>query len=106
MGDPARRALRTFIDIAFVEAMIQFLIAFGLGLDESQHAAILVVAPFFVSFAKNWLEDNTQFPAVLKAPPSSGENPVPDPAAGHIDVGTAIVIVLLVVVLLLLFGWL
>jgi hypothetical protein len=33
-----------------------------------------------LAFVQNWLEDTTQFPAVLKAKASDGENPVPDPA--------------------------
>ena len=77
MTDALRRAVRTFADIAFVEAVLQLALAFGADVSEDQHAAILVVAPFFLSFAKNWLEDNTAFPALLKAPASEGENPVP-----------------------------
>lgn len=76
-SDPVRRGFRTFLDIAFVEAVIQLAIAFGVGLTEAQHAAVLVIAPFFVSAIKNALEDAGTIPALLKAPPSPGENPVP-----------------------------
>jgi hypothetical protein len=77
--DPVRRGFRTFLDVAFVEACIQFAMAFGLALTEAQHAAILVIAPFFVSAFKNMAEDSGYLPALLKAPPSPGENPIPEP---------------------------
>lgn len=32
-----------------------------------------------ISMGQNWAEDNTRLPAVLKAKPSTGQNPVPDP---------------------------
>lgn len=32
-----------------------------------------------LTFAQNALEDTTPVPAIWKAPPSAGENPVPDP---------------------------
>lgn len=79
MNDPLRRSLRGFFQIGFVEAILQLVIAFGVDLTEAQHAAILVVAPFFVAFIQNYLEDNSALPALLKAPASDGENPVPDP---------------------------
>lgn len=78
-SDPVRRGFRTFIDVAFVEACIQFAIAFGLALTEAQHAAILVIAPFFVSALKNAAEDSGYLPALMKAPASDGENPIPEP---------------------------
>ncbi len=31
-----------------------------------------------VSFVQNFAEDNTRFPALLKAPASGGQNPAPD----------------------------
>ena len=77
MSDPLRRSLRGLAQISFVEAILQLVIAFGVDFTEAQHAAILVVAPFFVAFAQNWLEDNTSFPALGKAPASEGENPIP-----------------------------
>lgn len=78
MNDALRRGTRTFLDIAFVEALLQLAIAFGADFTEAQHAAILVVAPFFISSIKNALEDNGAIPALLKAPASDGEHPIPD----------------------------
>lgn len=89
MSDALRRGTRTFLDIAFVEAVLQVLMAFGVDFTEAQHAAILVVAPFFISFGKNLLEDNGTIPALLKAPASEGENPIPDPDPEPVDVGDA-----------------
>jgi hypothetical protein len=31
-----------------------------------------------IAFVQNWLEDNTNAPAILKDKPSTGKNPVPD----------------------------
>ena len=95
MNDAVRRGIRTFMDVAFVEAMLQLVEAFGASLSESQHVAILVIAPFFVSAAKNAMEDAGTIPAVLKAPPSPGANPVPD------DAGQSVTQLLVVAVLVL-----
>ena len=79
MSDATRRAIRT---------LMQFVVGGGLGTlvselaaktaDPLVKAAIVVGAAFVVSYAQNWLEDNTAFPALLKAPASEGENPIPE----------------------------
>lgn len=83
MNDASRRGVRTLLQIGVVEGVLQLLTAFGVALTEDQHAAILVVATPILTAIQCWLEDNTAFPAVLKAPASGGVNPVPD------DAGTA-----------------
>lgn len=40
--------------------------------------AASAAAVALVSFVQNALEDNTNFPALLKAPASDGENPLPE----------------------------
>lgn len=87
MPDAARRALRTF-----VQAFLGSIITSGI-LSTTQEAGVVdwsalkkvavsaaaaaVIA--LITFVQNFLEDTTTAPAFLKAPPSSGENPVPDP---------------------------
>lgn len=79
MNDPLRRAIRT---------LFQFIVAGGLttvvnelanGLSANQKVLVQGANMLVVTFAQNYLEDNTRFPAVLKAPPSAGTNPVPPP---------------------------
>lgn len=78
MNDPIRRALRGLLQLGVAETLVQFIEAFLVHLDEAQHVALLGVINLAVTFGQNWLEDNTTVPALLKAPPSPGVNPVPD----------------------------
>jgi hypothetical protein len=80
VNDATRRGIRTFLQIGIVEAVLQLLRAFGVDLTEEQHAAIIVFATPVLALIVNLLEDNTAFPALLKAPASSGQNPAPDDA--------------------------
>lgn len=48
-------------------------------LGKAAVAAAASAAVTTVALIVNLLEDKTKMPALLKAPPSSGENPVPDP---------------------------
>lgn len=107
MSDATRRALRT---------LFQFVVAGGLtalingavdGLDPSWLALVQAVNQLIVTFAQNWLEDNTAVPALLKAPASEGENPVPDDAGQSlvvVIVGTAVGLLLAYAILREL-GW-
>ena len=80
MSDALRRAIRT---------AMQLIAGGGLGTvvteivaktaDPAVKAAIVLASVWVVTYAQNWLEDNTAFPALLKAPASEGENPVPEP---------------------------
>lgn len=88
MPDALRRALRTF-----VQAFLGSIITSGI-LSTVQEAGVVdwsalkkvavsaaaaaVIA--LITWAQNFLEDTTTVPALLKAPPSPGENPVPDSA--------------------------
>lgn len=78
MTDAQRRALRSLIQIGLVQGVLQLYNAFAtVDLTGEQVSAITFVATPIVAFVQNWLEDNTAFPAVLKAPASSGVNPAP-----------------------------
>lgn len=77
MSDAVRRGLRGLIQSAFASAILTLLIAFGVQLTDAQVVAIMGVLTPLIGFVQNLLEDNTDFPAVLKAPPSGGQNPVP-----------------------------
>lgn len=69
MNDALRRAARGTIQVGLAEGIIQFLEAFVTTFDEAQHVAALWLLTTVVTFVQNMLEDNTAFPALLKAPP-------------------------------------
>ena len=96
MNDALRRALRTFIQ-AFVGTLSVMLVPFLYDLvkaaGESDGQLVRIDVNFLgnvaiaatisgiialISWAQNALEDKTAIPAVLKAPASEGQNPVPD----------------------------
>ena len=61
-------------------------------------AGAVAGASAVVAFVVNALEDKTNVPAVLKAPPSPGQNPSPE--AGHVDLAVVLVAVAAAVVVL------
>lgn len=84
MSDATRRALRSFAQVGIIQGAVLLYNAFAeTPLTENQTTAIYVfVTPVFV-LVQNLLEDNTRFPAIGKAPASSGNNPQPDPGPPH-----------------------
>lgn len=120
MAGPIRRALRTcLVLIATATGAIPALAAaFDVPAGRvTQVVAVFAFAATIITGVLNHAEDNTRFPAILKAPASGGANPVPDPGParddhgrfvkqdGVIDLGTAlVVIVVLVLVFVVLFG--
>lgn len=96
MTDSTRRALRTFIDlvlgvlgslavVAVVPGFSDFMASHGWGEALATFSmVVLVLTSVFTKF-KNYLEDNTKFPAFLKAPASEGANPQPDPLKNPVD---------------------
>lgn len=129
LTDPQRRAIRTFVQ-TFIGLFLAKLLGFlallsdwagcreaggaadacafpdvsvlGYGLITAGSAAVVAL----VTLALNWAEDNTAFPSLLKAPASSGTNPVPDPKgeSGQVDLLYVLVAVLVVVVILVVLG--
>jgi hypothetical protein len=96
MKDSTRRALRTFIDlflgilgslavVGVVPGFSDFMTDHGWGSALATFSiVVLVLTSVFTKF-KNYLEDNTNFPAFLKAPSSEGQNPQPDPPQNPVD---------------------
>lgn len=64
--DALKRAARTLLQVSFVTAVLQLLVAFGVPLNAPEQAAIVAVATPLVSAAQNALEDRGAVPAVLK----------------------------------------
>lgn len=77
MSDAVRRALRTLMQLVAsggLTALVDKLVG---GMDPAYVAIVMAVWQVAVTFAHNWLEDNTAFPTVLKAssstlPPGAG----------------------------------
>ncbi len=90
MTDALRRTIR-----GFVQTFVGVLLASGVFSAISTDGVVdwAVLQKVFISacsagivailtYAQNWAEDNTSFPAVLKSTASSGQNPVTeDPPA-------------------------
>lgn len=95
MPDALRRAVRTF-----VQTLTGTIIASGIlsataetgvvdwsALKKVGVSAFAAGVVAVLTFAQNFLEDNTTVPALLKATASSGENPVPDPGPARDEHG-------------------
>lgn len=90
LPDSVRRAIRTFLQ-AFTGVVIAQAGAILLDVNKGEwvpdvdwlkRLAISATAAgviAVVTFVHNWSEDHTPMPALLKAPPSSGQNPQPQP---------------------------
>lgn len=89
MKDSTRRALRTGLDLVLgfllscgavllIPGINESMSEMGLGSAFGIFSVIVLVLTTFVTKLKNYLEDEKNFPALLKAPASGGENPVPD----------------------------
>jgi len=84
-NDALRRAVRTFIQSFIGVGMTMFLASYTTpgvlpGIEVMQRIGIAAATAGVISvltFVQNALEDNTSTPALLKAPASSGENPIP-----------------------------
>lgn len=93
MSDATRRALRTLFQFVVAGGLTALVNTAADGLDSSWLALVQAVNQLLVTFAQNWLEDNTGVPAILKAPASGGENPVPD------DAGQSVIAIVVAIVL-------
>ena len=83
MSDAIRRGLRTALWGIIAMAGVIPTLAGSFGLDGGQVAkitAIFTAVTAVLTAIINSLEDSGAIPAFLKAPASSGENPMPDDA--------------------------
>lgn len=87
MSDPLRRALRTFVQ-AFLGSILTSGVLSATATDgvvdwsALEKAGVAALAAGFVAvltFVQNLFEDKALMPAFLKAPPSPGAHPIPDP---------------------------
>lgn len=87
MNDALRRAIRTFVQ-AFLGSIISSGVLSSVatdgvvdlsGIQKVGAAAFAAGLIALVSWAQNALEDGGAIPALLKAPASSGADPVPEP---------------------------
>lgn len=125
MNDALRRAIRTFVQtflglflirlVGFLNQLAEWagcseagaeacafpdITSLGYAAVAAGSAAVVAV----ISWLQNALEDNTNFPSLLKAQASSGQNPVTrDPQGGHSDINTIILVGILIIVAVLLF---
>lgn len=109
MSDALRRALRTFL-WAFLGSIITNGVLSTIQtegiVDWSvlRKAAVSAAAAGVIALLTwivNALEDNGVVPALLKAPPSPGANPVPNDAGAVSPLGIVVVILVLLVLLYL-----
>lgn len=90
MSDATRRALRTFLQalIALIPTIPGAAAVFNISAEVcAKVGAVGAVLVTVITFVVNYLEDNTNMPALLKAQPSAGRNPVtidPVTESGHI----------------------
>lgn len=102
LTDATRRAIRVAQVLVVAAAGGIPTLAAAFDVPAGRVAQIVAVFSFLgvlLVAARNHLEDNTSFPAVLKAPPSSGENPVPDPEEGLTLIEVCLVVVVVILVL-------
>lgn len=84
MKDAPRRGIRTLLWAILALAAAVPTSAAALGLTAEQTAkvgAICAIATAVTTAVVNTLEDAGHVPALLKAPASDGDQPVPDPVA-------------------------
>jgi hypothetical protein len=85
MSDAIRRGLRSFLwgVLAMTGAVPALAAAFDLPAARvAQITAVFTATAAVLTAVINAAEDKGVIPALLKAPASSGENPVPDDAGG------------------------
>ena len=82
-SDALRRGVRAGIWFSVATFLIEGVEVFNLyDFTDAQAQWLTVALGVLLALAINFAEDNIQwFPALLKAPPSSGQNPVLDTAA-------------------------
>ena len=92
LPDAARRALRTFLQ-AFIGVILAQIGAIAINAQKGEYvldiewikrvgiSAFVAGVIALITWLQNYLEDNTNFPSMMKASASSGANPITrDPA--------------------------
>lgn len=116
LSDSTRRGLRTalqlLVTLLTTGAGTALLALLGVDVSPEQYATVTALLLPVITTLLNGLEDRGTIPAVLKAPPSPGADPVPDPAAeegaeaygpgdaGHADVATVLIALAAAIVVL------
>lgn len=77
-NDPARRAIRTLLQLIASGGLTVLVGEFVDGLTPRQAALTLAAWQVVVTYLQNVLEDKGTIPSLLKAPASDGANPVPE----------------------------
>jgi hypothetical protein len=91
MTDATRRALRTLLQFIAAGGLTAFVDEVVAKISDGRLTALVLAGSLLlVTYAQNWLEDNTTFPALLKAPPSPGVNPVLDGERGAAGLAMAV----------------
>jgi hypothetical protein len=80
-SDAVRRALRTLFQFIAAGGLTELVDEVAADLTGTAKAAVFMVAALVITYAQNELEDRGAIPAVLKAPPSPGADPVPGAGA-------------------------
>ncbi len=80
MPDSLRRAIRTLIQLVASGGLVWLTDQLAKDIPSEYVPYMLGLYTIIVALAQNALEDNTSFPALLKSPPSAGQNPTPDNA--------------------------
>ena len=115
MSDAIRRAIRTLLVLCVTASGAIPALAAAFNVPAGRVAQVVAVFGFVATLLTallNHAEDAGAIPALLKAPASEGENPVPDPGpargpdgrfvsqGGVTDTGLLLVVVLVIVVVL------
>lgn len=103
MSDALRRGLRTALWFTLAMAGAIPGLAAALNIPAGRVAQIVAIFTFVGSVLTaviNFAEDKGLVPALLKAPPSPGADPIPDPEGGYVGILSLLVIVLIVLLLL------
>lgn len=77
-SDAVRRGIRTLLQFIVAGGLTAIVNQLANGMSANTKVIVQGINMLLVTVAQNLLEDNTAFPAILKAPPSSGQNPVPN----------------------------
>lgn len=76
--DSTRRALRTILQLVASGGLTALVNAIAGGLSPATSVLVLALFQVIVTYAQNFLEDNTSFPTILKGPTEKQQEDPPD----------------------------